>query len=85
MGLPEIPAQDLVFHILMSRMTMAARWERSPARRNTFMAPLSTRRRLRKRGRLVYGEGGTLPGVSAGVPDDALDVRDVADASAQTP
>jgi hypothetical protein len=36
-GLPEMPAQDLVFHILISKMTIAAKWERSPARRKIFM------------------------------------------------
>lgn len=35
---PEIPAQERVFQIFSSRMTMAARWDRSPVSRKMFMA-----------------------------------------------
>ena len=35
--LPEIPAQDRVFHILSRRMMMAAKCDKSPAKRNRFM------------------------------------------------
>lgn len=31
------PAQDLLFHILSSRMMIAARWDRSPVSRKIFM------------------------------------------------
>merc|ERR1719186_2171943 len=34
---PEMPAHDLVFQILRRRMTIAARWEMSPASLKMFM------------------------------------------------
>ena len=37
MCLPDIPAQLLVFHILRSRMRMAAKWDKSPTSRKRFI------------------------------------------------
>ena len=36
--LPEMPAHDLVFQILRSKITMAAKWAKSPTNRKIFMA-----------------------------------------------
>lgn len=33
-----MPAHDLVFQILRSKITMAAKWAKSPTKRKTFMA-----------------------------------------------